>query len=61
MPIDYREVAFEDAIENHLLESAGFVGGDPRTFDRERAIDPAVFIPFVQESQAETWDGLKNG
>ena len=37
MPIDHREIAFEDAIEHHLLNVAGYAKGDPKNFDRERA------------------------
>jgi type I restriction enzyme, R subunit len=59
MTIDHREIAFEDAIEHHLLNVAGFAKGDSVNFDRERAIDPTVFIPFVKETQPETWEGLE--
>ncbi len=59
MAIDHREIAFEDAIEHHLLNVAGFAKGDSVDFDRERALDPTVFIPFVQETQPETWESLE--
>ncbi len=59
MPIDHRERAFEDAIEYHLVNVAGYEQGDPDGFDPQRAIDPAVFLAFVQESQPATWDALE--
>jgi len=34
MPVDHREIAFEDAIEHHLLNAAGYTKGDPANFDR---------------------------
>ena len=59
MPIDHREIAFEDAIEHYLLDSAGYSKADPANFDRERAIGPTVLIPFVKETQPETWQALE--
>lgn len=48
MTIDHREIAFEDAIEQHLLTVGGYEKGDERNFDRERAIDPLIFLWFVR-------------
>ena len=59
MAIDHREIAFEDAIEHHLLNQAGYTKADQADFDRERALDPTVFFPFVQETQPELWEGLE--
>ena len=58
MPADHTEKAFETAIEDHLLTHGGYIKADPQNFDRERAIDPAVLIPFIQETQPEKWEGL---
>ncbi|OWY71562.1 type I restriction endonuclease subunit R [cyanobacterium TDX16] len=58
MPIDHRERAFEAAIEDCLLNRGGYAKADPENFDRERAIDPTVFIPFVKVTQPETWQSL---
>src|SRR5439155_11472982 len=33
--------------------------GDPDSFDRDRAIDPTVLIPFVRDTQPETWQALE--
>lgn len=59
MPVDHREKAFETAIEDCLLTRGGYVKADPDNFDRQRAIDPTFFIPFVKETQPETWHALE--
>ena len=59
MAVDHTEKAFEEAIEHHLLNVAGYAKADPGDFDRERAIDPTVFISFVKETQPETWESLE--
>jgi type I restriction enzyme, R subunit len=58
MPVDHRERAFETAIEHTLLKG-GYVKTEAEAFDRERGIDPAVFIAFVKETQPETWTALE--
>lgn len=58
MPVDHREKAFEAAIEDCLIRG-GYAKANPENFDRERAIDPTVFIPFVKETQPETWQALE--
>lgn len=59
MTVDHRERAFEAAIEHALLAGGGYVKTDAAGFDRERAIDQAVFIAFVNETQPETWKALE--
>ncbi|MFH0982198.1 MAG: hypothetical protein V2A79_11725 [Planctomycetota bacterium] len=59
MPVDHREQAFEAAIEDCLLTRGGYAKADPENFDRERAIDPTVFIPFLKDTQPETWQALE--
>jgi len=60
MPVDHAEKAFEAAIEDHLLNVAGYEKADPKHFDRDRCIDPTVLLPFIQETQPETWQYLKD-
>ena len=60
MPTDHTEKAFETAIEYHLLQKGGYLNGNPGTFDRVRAFDPTVLIPFIQETQPNEWEYLKN-
>jgi type I restriction enzyme R subunit len=59
MPVDHRERAFEAAIEDCLLTRGGYATADPANFDRQRAIDPTVLIPFLKETQPETWESLE--
>ena len=56
MSIDHREIAFEAAIEHHLLDVAGYTKADQANFDRESALDPTVFITFVKETQPDVWE-----
>ncbi len=59
MPVDHKERAFEAAIEHSLLTVGGYAEADPANFDRERAIDPTLFLAFVQETQPEAWQALE--
>lgn len=59
MPVDHRERAFEEAIEYHLLNVAGYSKANRDNFDRERALDPTVLVPFLRETQPETWQVLE--
>ncbi len=60
MPVNYKEIAFEDAIEWYLTEYGGFEKGDKNSFDPERGLDPTVLIPFIKATQAKEWDYLQN-
>jgi len=59
MVTQHTEKAFEEAIEEHLIEKAGYKKGDPTTFDAERGLDPSVLLSFIQETQPEEWAYLK--
>ncbi|HHK41893.1 MAG TPA: type I restriction endonuclease subunit R, partial [Planctomycetaceae bacterium] len=59
MPVDHSEKAFEAAIEAQLLERGGYTKADPAHFDRERALDPTVLLPFLNETQPEKWEALE--
>jgi type I restriction enzyme R subunit len=59
MPINYKEIAFEQAIEHYLINYGGYSKGDRDTFDKEKGIDPTVLISFIQETQPETWEYLE--
>jgi len=51
------EAAFETAIEEVLL-TQGYEKHDSESFDRERAIFPAVALDFIRTTQARTWKKL---
>ncbi len=58
-----KEVAFEDAIEAHLLDQAGYTRGVTINYDPALAIDTAELFTFIGATQAETWEDLvqRNG
>ncbi len=67
MPADYKEKAFETAIEDHLL-ATGYAKGDNRDFDvavapngydRARGLFPGVFVAFVKATQPQAWSALE--
>jgi len=67
MPADYKENAFEAAIEDHLL-AHGYAKGDnrdhdaasaPDGYDRARALFPGVFAEFVKATQPQAWSALE--
>jgi type I restriction enzyme R subunit len=58
MPLRIAEIAFEIAIERHLLNH-GFVSVNPESFDRERAIFPEAVLDFIRETQPKEWTKLE--
>lgn len=56
MTTQYKEQAFESTIESYLLNKGGYVKGDPRTFDRKKAIDPNILIAFLKKTQPQQWE-----
>jgi type I restriction enzyme R subunit len=58
MPAKHKEIAFEAAIEAHLLAQGGYEKGDPAHYDRARALDASVLIPFIQATQPKTWQTI---
>lgn len=59
MTINYKEIAFEQAIERYLIDYGGYDRGDVRSFDAKRALDTTVLIPFIRETQKDEWDYLE--
>ena len=53
-----KEIAFEEAIENHLLDKGGYIKGKPDQFDPTRGLDPKTLIEFIKETQATKWQSL---
>lgn len=52
------EIAFEIAIEQHML-GHGFISLKPDGFDRERSIFPEVVLGFIRETQPKEWAKLE--
>ncbi len=59
MPTDHREIAFEDAIEEHLLENVDYKKGDKEQFDPNRSLDPTLVLSFIKKTQPKEWEYLK--
>jgi type I restriction enzyme R subunit len=57
-----REIAFEDAIEAHLL-GHGYTRGVPTNYDPAVALDSAELFTFIGATQADEWEELvrRNG
>ena len=58
MSDNVKEIAFEKAIEQHLLQNGGYVKGKREQFDPVRGIDSETLIDFIKESQAVEWDAI---
>ena len=53
-----KEISFEEAIEQHLLDKGGYTKGLSSQFDRVRGVDPKEFIAFIKASQLKEWQAL---
>jgi len=53
----HKEIAFEQVIEQHLLDNG--YGASSDDFDAKRAIFPNDIIAFVQTTQPDTWTKLE--
>jgi type I restriction enzyme R subunit len=54
----HTEDKLEDAIEHHLLNTGGYVKGESKDFDAQRALEPVRVISFIRETQARHWQSL---
>jgi type I restriction enzyme, R subunit len=54
------EQALENCIERSLIEGSRYEKGNPADFDREFAIDREKFWRFLQTTQPEELDKLKD-
>ena len=52
------ERAFEEAIEQSLIDHGGYEKGDPAKFDRALAIDRDILFRFIKTTQKDIWDAL---
>ncbi len=61
MPVNYKEIAFEQAIEAYLLtDEGGYDKAPANTFDKEASLFPKILIPFIQETQPKAWKAIKS-
>ena len=54
------EKALEDLIENHLLDRQGYTKGNPKNFDSNFAIDTTKFWQFLETTQPEELEKLRD-
>jgi type I restriction enzyme R subunit len=54
----HTEHAFENAIEDSLVDIGGYTKGNPADFDPSRALFPATLIAFFKSTQSEPWAKL---
>lgn len=59
MTANHREIAFEAAIEQHLLAHGSYAPGDAAGFDAVRGIFPAEVLSFVRATQPKVWAALE--
>ena len=53
---DLKEKQFEADIEKWLLTEGGYTKGNQKTYDKERAIDMATLIAFLDTTQHKQWE-----
>ncbi|MCW3989817.1 MAG: type I restriction endonuclease [Candidatus Bathyarchaeota archaeon] len=60
MPTDHKEVAFESAIEDYLVNKASYSICNKKEFDQTRGIFPNLVLSFIQSTQNDEWNYLVN-
>lgn len=53
---ELKEKAFEEAIEEYLITEGGYDKGNPKSFDKELALDKDTLIEFIKRSQPKKWE-----
>ena len=56
---DVKEKRFEQDIEEYLITYGSYQKGNPKTFDREKALDTSTFLSFIRTSQSKQWERYK--
>ena len=51
MPINYKEISFEAAIEAYLIQLGGYQKRNATDYNKELALDPGVLLVFIKGSQ----------
>lgn len=51
-----KEKNFEEAIEEYLITSGGYIKGNPNDFDRLSALDKGTLLSFIKETQPKKWE-----
>lgn len=53
---DYKEKRFEQDIEEYFITKGGYQKGNPKAFDKDKALDIQIFIEFIKSSQPKQWE-----
>lgn len=53
--IDIKERRYEEDIEHYMLDENGYIKGNQKTYDREKAIDLSKLISFIKATQPKQW------
>lgn len=53
--INIKERQYEQDIEHYMLVENGYIKGNQKTYDRERAIDLSKLISFIKATQPKQW------
>lgn len=56
----HREIHFEEAIEQNLIQQGGYISGKPKDFDAARALFTTDVIAFINKTQAAKWQAIQN-
>lgn len=58
MPVNYKEIAFESAIEEYLLRFGGYHKRTASDYNRGLAMDTGVLFDFIKKTQPKEWQKL---
>ena len=56
MPINYKEIAFEAAIEQYLIQLGGYQKRNATDYNKELALDSGVLLSFIKNTQPKEWE-----
>ena len=56
----HREIRFEEAIEQNLIQYGGYISGNPKDFDADRALFSKGVIEFINKTQMSKWQAIQN-
>lgn len=50
-----KEKNFEEDIERYFLSEGGFIKGEQKFYDKDKAIDMPKLISFIEKTQPKEW------
>jgi len=55
----HREIVLEQHLVSQLVQGQGYIERSPEDYDRPLALDKALLLRFVCETQAQEWQKLE--